>query len=46
MKNVQHLSQVILVATEGRLSDDSTALCFDWLGGAPHQRTTDSGAGS
>jgi hypothetical protein len=41
---VQHLSQVILEATDGRLSDDATALCFDWHGGSSHQRTTDSGA--
>ena len=43
---VQHLTQVILQATDGRLSDDATALCFDWHGGPSHQRTTDSGADS
>ncbi|MDA0167328.1 serine/threonine-protein phosphatase [Solirubrobacter ginsenosidimutans] len=41
---VQHLSQVVLQATDGELSDDATALCFDWHGGPSHQRTTDSGA--
>jgi serine phosphatase RsbU (regulator of sigma subunit) len=45
-ETVQHLSQVILQATDGRLSDDATALCFDWHGGPSHQRTTDSGADS
>jgi hypothetical protein len=41
---VQHLSQVILDATDGQLRDDATALCFDWHGGPSHQRTTNSGA--
>ncbi|MDA0169503.1 serine/threonine-protein phosphatase [Solirubrobacter taibaiensis] len=43
---VQHLSQVVLEATDGQLDDDATALCFDWHGGPPQQRTTDSGADS
>lgn len=43
---VQHLSQVILEATDGQLRDDATAMCFDWHGGASHQRTTHSGANS
>jgi hypothetical protein len=41
---VQHLTQVVLNAAGGRLSDDATALCFDWHGGPSHERTTDSGA--
>jgi serine phosphatase RsbU (regulator of sigma subunit) len=41
---VQHLSQVILDATDGQLRDDATVLCFDWHGGPSHQRTTNSGA--
>lgn len=41
---VQHLTQVILHATGGDLSDDATALCFDWHGGPSHQRTSNSGA--
>ncbi|MDA0183192.1 serine/threonine-protein phosphatase [Solirubrobacter phytolaccae] len=43
---VQHLSHVIIEATNGQLRDDATALCFDWHGGPPHQRTTSSGADS
>ena len=43
---VQHLSQVILDATDGQLRDDATALCFDWHGGPSHLRTTNSGADS
>ena len=41
---VQHLAQVILDATGDTLKDDATALCFDWHGGPPRHRTTDSGA--
>jgi serine phosphatase RsbU (regulator of sigma subunit) len=41
---VQHLTRVILRAAGGSLSDDATALCFDWHGGPPQARTTDSGA--
>jgi serine phosphatase RsbU (regulator of sigma subunit) len=41
---VQHLTRVILRAAGGKLSDDATALCFDWHGGPSHERTTDSGA--
>ncbi len=41
---VQHLAQVILDATGDTLKDDATALCFDWHGGPPRDRTTDSGA--
>jgi serine phosphatase RsbU (regulator of sigma subunit) len=43
---VQHLSQVVLEATNGELRDDATALCFDWHGGASRRRTTDSGSDS
>jgi serine phosphatase RsbU (regulator of sigma subunit) len=31
---VQELSQVVLEAADGELSDDATALCFDWHGAA------------
>ena len=41
---VQHLAQVILEATGDTLKDDATVLCFDWHGGPPRDRTTDSGA--
>jgi len=41
---VQHLVQTILDAAEGELKDDAAALCLDWHGGAPRERTTDSGA--
>jgi hypothetical protein len=30
---VQHLTHVLLRAAGGKLSDDATALCFDWHGG-------------
>lgn len=41
---VQHLAQVIVEATGATLKDDATAMCFDWHGGPPRHRTTDSGA--
>jgi serine phosphatase RsbU (regulator of sigma subunit) len=41
---VQHLIQAILLATNGALNDDATALCLDWHGGPARERTTDSGA--
>jgi serine phosphatase RsbU (regulator of sigma subunit) len=41
---VQHLIQAILQATGGRLEDDATALCLDWHGGPPRDRTSNSGA--
>ena len=37
-------SQAILEATGGALNDDATALCLDWHGGPPRDRTTTSGA--
>jgi serine phosphatase RsbU (regulator of sigma subunit) len=43
-QTVQHLSQAVLDATEGGLKDDATAMCLDWHGGPPRDRTTDSGA--
>ena len=43
---VQHLVQAILEATGGELKDDATAMCLDWHGGPPRERTTDSGANS
>jgi serine phosphatase RsbU (regulator of sigma subunit) len=41
---VQHLIQAILLATNGALNDDATALCLDWHGGPARKRTSDSGA--
>ena len=41
---VQDLVQTILDATGGELKDDATAMCLDWHGGPPQERTTDSGA--
>ncbi|MFL5859209.1 MAG: PP2C family protein-serine/threonine phosphatase [Solirubrobacteraceae bacterium] len=41
---VQHVVLALLHATEGRLKDDATAMCVDWHGGPPRERTTDSGA--
>jgi serine/threonine protein phosphatase PrpC len=41
---VQDLVRVILDATCGELNDDATAMCLDWHGGPPQERTTDSGA--
>ena len=41
---VQDLAQAILDATGGELEDDATAMCFQWHGGPPQQRTTTSGA--
>ena len=43
---VQHLVQTILVAAGGELNDDAAAMCLDWHGGPPRERTTDSGADS
>ena len=36
---VQHLTQVVLEASEGQLRDDATALCLDWHGGLPATAT-------
>ena len=33
-----------IALAEGELKDDAAALCLDWHGGAPRERTTDSGA--
>jgi serine phosphatase RsbU (regulator of sigma subunit) len=41
---VQHLTQVVLETAGGTLADDATAMCFDWHGGPPQHRMTDSGA--
>jgi serine phosphatase RsbU (regulator of sigma subunit) len=41
---VQHLTQAILAATGGALTDDATALCLDWYGGPARNRTSHSGA--
>jgi serine phosphatase RsbU (regulator of sigma subunit) len=41
---VQHLIQAVLKATGGQLKDDATVMCFDWHGGSPSLRTSDSGA--
>ena len=41
---VQHLTQAIFAATGGALIDDATAMCLDWHGGPPRNRTSNSGA--
>lgn len=41
---VQHLIHAVLKATGGQLKDDATVMCFDWHGGSPSLRTSDSGA--
>ena len=41
---VQRLTEAIFEATGGVLNDDATAMCVDWHGGPPRNRTTDSGA--
>src|SRR5215217_7683493 len=41
---VQHVVQTILEAAGGELKDDAAALCLDWHGGPPRERTTNSGA--
>jgi serine phosphatase RsbU (regulator of sigma subunit) len=41
---VQHLIQAVLKATGGHLKDDAAVMCFDWHGGPPSLRTSDSGA--
>jgi serine phosphatase RsbU (regulator of sigma subunit) len=41
---VQNLVHAILEAAGGELKDDAAALCLDWHGGPPRERTTDSGA--
>jgi serine phosphatase RsbU (regulator of sigma subunit) len=41
---VQHIIDAILEVTGGELDDDATALCLDWHGGPPRERTSSSGA--
>jgi len=41
---VQHLIQAIVKAADGPLEDDATAMCLDWHGGPPRDRTSNSGA--
>ena len=41
---VQQLIRAAVKASGGKLQDDATALCFDWHGGQPRDRTSDSGA--
>ncbi|MGZ6576352.1 MAG: PP2C family protein-serine/threonine phosphatase [Solirubrobacteraceae bacterium] len=41
---VQSVVLALLHVTGGRLKDDATAMCVDWHGGPPRERTTDSGA--
>jgi serine phosphatase RsbU (regulator of sigma subunit) len=43
---VQQLIQAVLKATGGQLKDDAAVMCFDWHGGSPSLRTSDSGADS
>jgi serine phosphatase RsbU (regulator of sigma subunit) len=41
---VQHLTQAIYAATDGKLIDDATAMCLDWHGGPVRHRNSSSGA--
>jgi serine phosphatase RsbU (regulator of sigma subunit) len=41
---VQHLLKAVLEAADGALKDEAAAMCLDWHGGPPRERTTDSGA--
>jgi hypothetical protein len=41
---VQHLVRAILEAADGELKDDAAAMCLDWHGGPPRERSSDSGA--
>lgn len=41
---VQHVVLALLHVSDGELKDDATAMCVDWQGGPPRERTTDSGA--
>ena len=43
---VQDVVRATLEAAGGELKDDAAALCLDWHGGPPRERTTDSGADS
>ena len=43
---VRHLVSAVLKGTAGQLEDDATAMCFDWHGGPPRSRISDSGADS
>jgi serine phosphatase RsbU (regulator of sigma subunit) len=41
---VQHVVLALLDAADGDLKDDATAMCVDWHGGPPRDRTSDAGA--
>src|SRR5215216_6768983 len=41
---VQQVVQTILEAAGGELKDDAAAMCLDWHGGPPRERTSNSGA--
>jgi stage II sporulation SpoE-like protein len=41
---VQHLIRAVLRAVDGELADDAAALCLDWHGGPPRERSSDSGS--
>ena len=41
---VQHVVLALLKAADGELTDDATAMCVDWHGGPPRDRSSDSGA--
>jgi hypothetical protein len=41
---VQHLIRAVREATGGKLRDDASVMCVDWLGGPPRLRTSDAGA--
>ena len=43
---VQHLIRAVREATGGKLRDDASIMCVDWLGGPPRLRTSDAGSDS
>lgn len=43
-KAVQQPTRAVVHASDGRVRDDATVLCFGWHGGPPSRRDTSSGA--
>ena len=41
---VQHVVLALLVAADGQLKDDATAMCVDWHGGPPRERASLDGS--
>lgn len=41
---VQHVVLALMQAADGDLRDDATAMCVDWHGGPPRDRTSEAGA--